>query len=116
MAKLGNLLKNPGFRRDVMRGKSRIMLIDLGLFAIAGQLTFWGKNWMTERLAHRKGFSGIFKYTSADSHQAGRRALRATKKDRIAASIVWEFWEHWGCRCWLTGWCKARPKQGWLNR
>ncbi|MCA9789432.1 MAG: hypothetical protein KC462_06640, partial [Cyanobacteria bacterium HKST-UBA05] len=88
VAKLGNLLKNPGFRRDVMRGKSRIMLIDLGLFAIAGQLTFWGKNWMTERLAHRKGFSGIFKYTSADYTKQAAQHYEQQKKDRIAASIV----------------------------
>ncbi len=64
----GNLiekLKGAEFKKQILKGKFRILMTDLMLFATAGQLTFWGKNWMTEKLSKRKGFSGAFNYTES---------------------------------------------------
>jgi len=81
-------LKEPGFKQKVLWGKTRLVFVDLLMFAISGQLTAWGKNWMTESLSRRKGFSGEFTYTSNQYLESKNENYQRNKTKRMLTSMA----------------------------
>ncbi len=77
----------PKLANAVMWGKLLILWIDLLLLAGKNQGYAWVKNWLTEKLSGKKGFSGEFKYASNDYLKQQSQKYEQSKKKRKIISL-----------------------------
>ncbi|MEB3245174.1 MAG: hypothetical protein VKJ06_04215, partial [Vampirovibrionales bacterium] len=83
---LKQAVASKAFRAAVRNGKLSLMLFDLGAMASKGQLYYWGKNWVTQKLSGQKGFVGEFNYTDEAFRKKEGTWFDKTKKVRMALS------------------------------
>lgn len=108
------LVKAPDFAKKVLKGKRNLMLIDLLVMAFAGQAYFWGKNWVTEKLSGRKGFSGEFKYAQNQylDHKTDRH--ERSKKLRQMLSMITGFGAALALPFAVSGILKTQNPSKWM--
>ena len=82
------LTHNEAFKGSIRRAKVAIMWADLGLMAMKGQLYSWSKNWITEKLSGKKGFSGEFNYTDDKFREGKSENYYKTKSLRQKLSVL----------------------------
>lgn len=59
-----DFFKNSAARNGVLAAKMGILVADLAIMGGANLLGAWGKNWLTENISGKKGFSGEFNYAN----------------------------------------------------
>jgi len=84
---LNTLLQKDTFRRQVLRGKLAILLLDMSLIMFSGLLAMWGKNAITRQLSGKKGFSGEFKYADKTYLEEKSQNYEKNKKKRFWLSV-----------------------------
>lgn len=72
---------------SIRHAKLGIILLDLMLIGVYGQGMFLFRNWMTERLAKKKGFSGEFNYASKEYREKQSTEFAKHEKMRQWGSI-----------------------------
>ncbi len=83
-----NLAKlTPKVLQAALMGKLLMMWIDLLLLAGKNQGYAWVKNWMTEKLSGKKGFSGEFNYANQAYLDKQTQAYQTSKQRRKAWSF-----------------------------
>lgn len=75
----------------IRKAKAGIMLADLLALAIKGQVYYFGKNWLTEKLSGKKGFSGVFSQASDEYLKLKSATYERQKKQRFLISSVLGF-------------------------
>lgn len=83
---LRSTAKVPALSRQVLNGKLLVLLVDLVALALQGQLYVWGKNFVTEQLSGRTGFSGEFNQASKSQVEQNTQHYQANKKRYQALS------------------------------
>lgn len=68
--------------------KLGVLTLDMVLMATKGQGYFWGKNWLTEKLSGKKGFSGEFNYATNDTLQRNSKAYEQDHRRRLLTSVA----------------------------
>ena len=79
---------NPAFQRAVLKGKIAFLLFDMLALALRGILFYYGRNWLTEKLSGKKGFSGEFKIASDAYLKQQSQGYETNKKFRQKLSIL----------------------------
>lgn len=78
----------PKLANHIAKIKIGIILLDLLLVCTKGQTYNWLKNWMTEKLSGRSGFSGIFNEANAAYVKQKSERYNKDKKKRFIASLA----------------------------
>lgn len=74
---------NPAFQRAVLKGKIAFLLFDMLALALRGILFYYGRNWLTEKLSGKKGFSGTLEYANDDYRKKVSQNYDDKKKKRL---------------------------------
>lgn len=72
-----------------LRGlKLSVLTMDMLLMATKGQGYYWGKNWLTEKISGKKGFSGEFNYATEKTLSQNNKTYQAQQKRLLTASLL----------------------------
>lgn len=78
----------PLLLRKIRFGKLALLFTDLFFMASKGQVYFWGKNWVTEKLSGKKGFSGELSYASNEYLQYKTKDHEKNKRKKLIGSLL----------------------------
>ncbi|MFM7468778.1 MAG: hypothetical protein ACKO37_04705 [Vampirovibrionales bacterium] len=67
--------------------KLGVLTMDMLLMATKGQGYYWGKNWLTEKLSGKQGFSGEFNYANNTTLEKNTATYQREHKKRLQASL-----------------------------
>ncbi len=81
----------PQLVNAIRLAKTQIVFTDLMLLAAKGQFFWFAKNWLTEKLSGKKGFSGEFNYASEEYRAKKSENYEKNKKKRFLISTVLGF-------------------------
>lgn len=114
VSRLKALLSDPKFLTMVRKCKFAILMADLGLMALNGQLSVWIKNFVTEITSQKKGFSGVFEYADDQYLKETSADYEANKKKRMLMSLGLMAWSVVSLPLILRGLMKL-PNKGLLK-
>lgn len=78
----------PKLASAILAGKIGIMFSDYFFMALKGQGYSWGKNWVTEKLSKKKGFSGEFNYTDEAFREKKTEKYKQQQKKQLIQSLL----------------------------
>jgi hypothetical protein len=81
-------LEDSALRAKIRKGKLMLMFIDLAMMASKGQIYYWGKNALTQKLSGKSGYSAEFDYTTEEYRKKNSAFYEKTKKARAIASTT----------------------------